>query len=475
MGILSVVTSVSIFLILLVAILRTPAYLVKPSVLFMLFYSLQVQIPAAINYHKHAADLNSPWTFFFITHGFSLAALVISLCFKKSLAKETFERLDRYRFTQDDRAILIALLFFVLIMYIIFAAYLEEVSFEKTGLYALLFYPDLVDSYRETSMKLLANEYIKYSFAILEKVIAPIAGSLFALYIGVLWFKKKRILSLLLLPLGILIIFPVLIYGARGPSAMVVLTMLFTIYLVFIRRLSFKFIGVSLIAVLIIPSSIMLLKTNSYEPNAIFYQMLNTTDRAIGRGYIDNYWHVKQVEQGSFYGIRGIEKLATVFGLDPIDAFNQVALKNKENGRSFGFSFLEIAPPKVKIYITKTEEQDIELGSAIYCDQVKDGCVDISLSASSNASFNIMNYAMFGIFGIFISIFFIFLMDYILYLYRYITDFMLIPAVAASIVPTLGLSFSLMTTTLLSKGFLLIPIICLVSSFFIQKVYAKPC
>lgn len=468
----SVGAAVIVFVALFVLVFRSPGQLTRPSVLFLTFWALQIQLSAAINASAYVGSLGSPWIFFAIVHGFPLSCLAIVLFTKRQHAEDVFIRIGVIVPKLPVQKIVLLLAFLLAIEYSIFFVYLYHVPFEKTGLYAALRAPEMLDSYRELSMKLLDNNFVRYLFSFLEKVIAPIAGVVLALLIGRLWFSGYRYYAVASALCIVVIIFPTLIYGARGPGAMVILALMFGFFLAFHRRLSVGFFAVSLALVLAVPTVLMVSKTQTFSAHIFTFQLINALDRAVGRGYLDNVWHIRNVEERGFYGVAGIEKLAPLFKEDPVDIFNEVAVKNKNNGTSLGLRFLEIDSPVVK----KADAGDglRSISSNPQCDnRVVLDCIDVSKSASSGASFVVMNYAMFGWYGMVFSLLFVYAMDFLLFVYKRMDELVLVPAVAAFLVPVLGLSFSMLTTSLVSKGLLLVPLTCLFLGYVLKNFFSK--
>jgi hypothetical protein len=462
------------------ASLRRPALLVKPSFIFLVLFTLQVQLSSAINLSNHLSEMANPWIYFLCIHGFGLVALIPALFFNNKIADLIFGELGNFVKLKNIKQVFYFMLGFLIVEYIVLLSYLHWIPFNRTGLYAILFDIEMLDSYRESSMKLLENDVLRYSYILMEKTIAPIAASLYTLFFTLLLMNKRNIIfALLSIVLLLLIIFPALVYGARGPAAMVLLVVFYTFFLIFVRRLNFVYIVASIFGVLVIPVAILVVKNHVYTIDAIFFQSLNALDRSIGRSYIDNVWHYQHVEKYGTHGILAIEKFANLMGAQPVDPSNVVAINNKDSGKSFGFSLFELSAPiatspkdegsSVGKKASSTSERSI--GQALKCDpNLRSGCIDVSLTGTSTASFVMMNYSIFGWLGLFISIAFVFAIDGLLYAFTWIRGFMLVPAAGAIIVPILGLSFSMMTTTLASRGLLIIPLLCFIASKLTRDV-----
>jgi hypothetical protein len=465
---LSIASAATVFIALGFIAFRMPALLVKPSTLFLVFFCLQVQVSAAINAGAIQSSLANPWTFFILVQVFPLACLGVAFLFQRREAESLYERTGGLASQLLLPRVIAAVALLLVLCYLIVAIYLALVPLTKTGLYAALFAPEMHDSYRELSLKLLQDKRLAYLFTILEKVLAPITGAVCALLIGLAWRTGRYKLALLAAGSAVLAVIPAMLSGARGPGAMVVLAALFAWFLAFPRRLTIVKLAMALFLILLPPVAVMVAKSQAVTVDVVLFQTANTLDRIIGRGYIDNVWHLKHVENKGLYGIAALEKIAPLVNLVPRDTFNEVAIENKGRGTSFGLTALETKAPQVAGSSGSTRT----IGEALRCNpQEKVDCVTVEASASAGASFVIMNYAIFGWPGLALSFVFVMAMDLLIWLYKRIDSLMLIPAIAASVVPLLGLSFGLFTTALASKGLLLIPLFCLVFGWAFGKVF----
>lgn len=415
-------------------VIRKPYLLVKLSTIFLIFFCFQVQISSALNADSIYQVLEYPWVYFLLVHGFSCFCLFIVLFFNRSLAKNIFDRIGNKVPTLPILSLGMVCVFMLIVDYIIVAIYLHYVPFNKTGFYAAIFKPELLDSYRQLSFRLIDNSALLYLFTFLTKILAPITSSVCVVFAVLAWKRRFYLLSIVGWVGLVFAIWPAMLYGARGPGAMVVVAAVFAWFLVFGRKFSVILFVSSTFLILAPPIFIQVAKSAEISPSMIISQTWNVLDRAVGRGYIDNVWHLKRVEASGFDGFRAIEKIAILLGYEPVDSFALVA---KENST------------------TKY--------------RVVEGGIDIAQSASAGASFVVMNYTMFGLSSLLLSISIIFGMDIVLLGYRYIDDTILFAAVSASAIPALSLSFCLFTTVMASKGWLLIPLVC----FVIGKV-GKP-
>lgn len=475
---------------------RIPALLIKPSTLFLAFYCLQVQISAAINAKQVIDSLESPWIFFLLVHGIALACLPIVFFSFRRTAESLYKKIGDLPSRLNTRPLAQVAILLIISCYSVVLAYLAYVPFTKTGLYALLFEPQLHDSYRQLSMRLISSDVLRYSFALLEKVLAPISAATCAILMGLAMRRKQRVIALLALAGIVLSALPAALYGARGPVAMVVLVVVFSWFLMFWRKVNLVSLAAALFFVLLVPVLMMVWKSESTDSRVLIFHTANILDRMVGRGYIDNVWHLRRVEQKGTYGILAIEKLASLLGKKPIDAFNEVAIANQDKAPVFGIKQLEApdpiigakrgAPPSPAasasaqagglspsgIAVAKPEQRSA--GSAAKCDRtLVSECVDIRESASAGASFAVMNYAIFGAIGIPLSVVFILCIDSLLFVYARTSSLMVVQSIASVAVPVLTMSFSLFTTVMVSKGLALIPAFCFALGVAMKKCEEK--
>lgn len=425
--------------------------LVRPSVMFLGLFWLQVQFASAVNAVAIFAQLPTPWPYLLIIHVFPLAILAWVLLTFRTVPGAVAEQIEAGVREARMEDIGTSILLLLVAIYSVVAIYLWYVPFERTGLYALLFRPGELDEYREASMKLLDSRVVVYSFAIMEKVLAPLAGG-FAAVMAVKAFRERRFSWALPAAAAVgLAGLPTLLYGARGPLSMVMLAAIVTGLLVLVRQLRVAYFAGALVLVLLPISLVMTLKSSTFDLRTAAYHAVNILDRAIGRNYIDNVWHVAYVEKHGFHGMGGIEKLAPIFGVEPVDILNVVGREYAGQGASTGLAFLEFkSAPEARVPGAQPSvEEELPPPPA----------VDISQTVSSGAAFQTLNYAMFGLWSLPFSLTFVFAMDLLLFAALKMPKTAVAPVFGALSVPILGLCFSLMTTALASKGLLLIPIV----------------
>jgi hypothetical protein len=467
---ISMATTVAAFAALAYIVLRHREFLVRPSVIFLGTFCLQVELASAINAKFVFEYLSRPWIYFLLVHAFPLAVLAILPWTFRQATADAHVRLQEGAKTATLGSLLTngaALLF---VIYSILFVYLIYVPFSQTGFYDLLQEPRYRTDRRELSMKLLDMPLLQYAFAFLEKVLAPVAAAFFALGLARAWHLRNIQLLFVALAGICLASAPTIIYGARGPPAMVLLAAAFTLILIRRTPLTVRATMIALVFVLMPAFIVMVAQARDYSIRGVAFQGMNALDRAIGRGFIDNVWHLSFVEECGFHGIGAFPKIAGFVGVPPIDIMNIVGRINFAEFTGFG-----ILVPGVnddmhagKLGLKKKSGKS----QCIVADEIKAepkrratdlrrevAPIDVSRTVSASASFLILNYASFGILSWFFSLAFVISMDFILLLYRRMPAVAVAVAVGASSVPILTLSSTFFTTVLASHGLLLVPIV----------------
>ena len=477
---------------LLWVLVRRNECIIRPSYIFLAFFWLQVQFASAVNAPYIETQLANPWVYFLLIQLFPVALLLLIFVTFREKALEVSAHIRGW----SDRATLPSLVgraaVLLCVVGLVFAGYLTFVPFQRTGLYALLFEPQLADQYRELSMKLANLGWFHYPFTLMEKALAPLAGAYVALIIALLWSRSRRML-LPVAALGlVLATLPTTIYGARGPAVMVFVAAIFAFVVARGRRPT-PWLLIGAVVIALVPAVvIMALKSESFAPRVLLYQAGNILDRAVGRTFCDNVSHVAYVQENGFHGIGAIEKLAPIFGVDAVDPLNKVGRKLYTECRSYGLAFLqfgedplqsaeaerlaaelgklqalspasltsELAARRAQLekQLIAFEHRKAEIAAQLER-MTRDLAVDLRETTSAGASFVVLNYSMFGLWFIVPSLLFAIGLDLLLYAYARMPAEGAIIAIGASVVPILTLCFSLWTTVLASKGLLMVPLL----------------
>ena len=323
--IMSWLLCLSTSIIFMLSIYRWRYLLVKPSMMFALFFHVQVQYPSAIYWPKIELFLTSPFPFFVLAQIFPPLLILGSICLGQKSALIVYQRIVSFPISayKVTARFLLPLAFISLI---ILSWYLYVVPWKDTGLYAVIFQPSDAAIAREQSLKLLSDQSLKYTISLFNSTLAPILACLIGLRALYAWQTKAFLKALFFLSLILPILLTVSLSGARAPSAMILLAVIFTILIT--KGLPINPIKIAFLAaiVLIIPGLISLLRNAAdFNLSSIIEYYTDIFDRAIGQGMIvDAQWHLEYVNRFGFWGIAGIEKLAGLFDVNPINILNVV-------------------------------------------------------------------------------------------------------------------------------------------------------
>ncbi|MBT7895563.1 MAG: hypothetical protein HN564_01050 [Flavobacteriales bacterium] len=209
--------------------------------------------------------------------------------------------------------------------------YLLFVPLNRTGLYSILIDSYDYDYIRESSFAFGLPIYMRYLFYFVTSCIGPIimANIASTIYNGKsssLWgFFTENIKSLLVLFITLII---VTLYGARGPSTLLVITFFYSLMLLSNKRKIFlnKILLYGSIA-LILPSLLSLFRNDlTFNIDNLYYSYINIFDRAFGRGILPNMWFFDYHAANGNLGISGIPKLAYIFGIEAHNIQNEISL-----------------------------------------------------------------------------------------------------------------------------------------------------
>jgi len=386
--------------------------LVRPSIIFLIFFNLQIQLPSAFQARWIESFLIDPWHYFILAQVFPLLAfVVIAFQFRESaliIYRRTHISRNRMMWGKE----IIVALSIVTAMVVFW--YVSVVLWQQTGLYALLFDPENSLRAREESMKLLGNSALQYGFTLVSTVIVPVLAILLAFKL-LRAIRSFKLMSVLACATGILALLVVVsLYGARGPAA----TVLMSIFYAFLLRAKFPMnpfrLAIILVVALTIPAFISLFGTGgAVSVVSVVDSYTNVLDRTFGRNILSHVWTVDFVQDYGFFGVGGIPKVAVLFGERPIYVFNVV-------GVAYGDSPTE----------------------------------------SANSAFVFAYYACFGLLAFLPCLLLTCLLDFVLILCRKVHTDLLIPCIAATVLAATKLTFTFYTTVLLSGGFVLIPVSC---------------
>jgi len=405
-------------------ILRSRYLFVKPSMIFALFFHVQIQWPSIVYWYRIADNLTNPAPFFILAQLFPFLLVSGSLLIGRNTAKDVYARVLRLP-ESSPGAVLFPLLPLSLVSLVIVGWYLWTVPWDQSGLHAVLFHPEKAKMAREQSLKLLTNKYLKYAVSIFNSSIAPVLACLLGFKALDFW-RRRRYVHMGVVLLGVApILVAVSLSGARGPGVMVILTTLLSIFLLRGLPLQPVRIIMILLAVLIIPGALELLRMGgNFSTSEIVDRYAVIVERVLGYGMtVDAQWHVEYVTRYGFWGIAGVEKLAPLFGVQPLDILNIV-------GRYY---------------------------------------TDPSATISANASVIFLYYACFGMLALPLCLLLSWLLDTVLLLYRKMHTIMLPVAIAACGIAAANLAHTAYTTIFITHGFMIVLALC----FFLDVLIAR--
>lgn len=400
-------------LLLAVAIWRDRALLLKPSVFVVLFFHLMVQWAAVADAEQLYARLPDPWSFALLAQGFPLIGLVLSLSGGRKSLHLIWRRLVRPQPTPAHyrrRAVLIL----ATCMAAVLAYFFTVVPLTRTGIYAILFDPERSSIAREESYKLVRDPLLRYSFSFMTAAVAPLLAVLLAERLSES-LKPPRPRQALLAALGLVgILVAVSPTGARGYPAAVIFAVLLSLYLRRGAPLNVVQILLAGAAVLALPTLLTVLREGRQLDARVIWTAF--ADGIVGRTFHTpmetGFWHVHYAQTAGPVGLPGVPKLAVVWGLPPVNVANLI-------GRRYAINPLD--------------------------------------SVSANTAYVFSYYCYFGVLSFPFSLLALWLLDGILWVYRRLSDAVLLPCVASVSVASLAFVSSDYTTVLLTHGLALIP------------------
>jgi len=384
------------------------------------FLFLFVQCGSAWIGREVFEKLSQPWHYFVATQFVPFFALLYASFVGRGWGAMLPSKISEAQ-EQGAPNLMYWAVFFCAFEYWALYLYLREVPLEHTAIWAIVGGESNADQVRESTFKGLSSWGLLYIFTLAEKVAAPIVVALggAAFLTGLRASRMTYMGGAFLLVL--IAVLPLAVYGARGPITQTLMVGAFLISYVFVMRGGKRVLLFACLSPLIVlvPAILMtMLKNNELGFQGAYFHGINIFERLVVRGNYDNVWHLQYVEKYGIHGVAAIPKLAILLGVQPIDILNLV-------GREF-------VPTYTKAYMP---------------------------SVSASGSYSIINYAIFGWWGHVLSILIIPALDLLLFLYRKMEGCLILPLMSAMLVPISSLSFSMVTTVLLSKGLLLIPLL----------------
>lgn len=415
---------------LIVIFLRYRFLFIKPSFMFLTFFHIQIQWAATIQSAYIENFLMYPYSFFILAQIFPLLGLVVSFFVLHKKTKQVYSRiygLDIFSFRLKEKNLLI--LFLMILIIVIF--YFLKVPLSHTGLYAIFLDPLNSAFARESSLKLLDSWILRYSFSFLKSVLAPLLSILITIY----FFQNLKKINILKSLISIFVFFFILIAvsipGARMPFAMLILAVFLAFY--FKKGMPVRPVYIIFVFVLILIFPILMTifrEGKEFNLSLIgVYLKGGIFKRVFVVPMQTGLWHVHYAQEMGFLGVTGIQKLAMLFGVEPMNISNIIYWK----------------------YTTYS----------VY-------------SGLSNTCFAFLYYSCFGLVSIIFSFLGLWALDFSILVFAKIKDRAILLAVIASIASSAFYFVSTSyTIALITNGFVILLIVSLILDKFSKNTIVK--
>ncbi len=333
-------------LVLFWTLVRARQLFLKPSIIFVSFFHLQLQWSSTLQAKYIESFLMRPWDYFYLAQVFPLSLLLLSLLVGRRTAKRVYSGLRPMPIAsrqdcQEQQWLLAPLLIFIAL---VFGWYLAVVPPRATGLYALVFSLPNAELIREKSFKLLNNPFLTYSFALMANTLAPLAAVLLAFKANEHLFHFHPLNLAFYIAWLCFVLIAVSIYGMKVPAVMVLLS----IALAFLLRagLSVRLGLIALVGllILIVPTGMSIFVTHGrFTTEGFVHHYIYILDRVFRQIMFPGLWHVDFAQRQGYFGIAGIPKIAKLIGVEPVNSFHVIAehyMKNEIESASAGTSFV---------------------------------------------------------------------------------------------------------------------------------------
>jgi len=325
MFLFSFIASALTSLLLFRAVWRDRSLLVRPSIVFLIFFNVRDQWGAAFLSGEIDRSLPAPSEFFLAMYGVPFAALLLVFALPHKQQGVIYRRLVG---VPDSSTYCWAAIWYLLIATgIIMTWYFVNVPFRETGMWVMLTDPLSSAQARETSFKLLPNPLLKYSYAIVMNSVAPMLGAYagLALIHGVRGRRIPRVAT----SLGVIFIALLCasVSGARGPLAMVMMVIVFGWWLRKRAPLNPVYLGCALVSVLFLPILITIVREGRQVTiESASLSVKQVYSRISGDTAQVAIWYAEHAQTTGYTGIAGIKKLAPLYDLEPVDLGNLIGL-----------------------------------------------------------------------------------------------------------------------------------------------------
>jgi hypothetical protein len=315
-------------LLLTVVVIRYRYLFLKPSMIVIACFHIQVQWAATIEAGFIEQYLPAPYPFLLLSQVFPLLGLIASFFILHRRTVRVYSRITGTRLPDlEVKARSLVLLLGAVVLILLF--YLTVVPLSRTGIYAILLDPLRATLARESSLKLLESDLLKYLFSILKAALAPMLCVLAAVHF-VRSVKRKKVAASLAAAYIILFTMAVVsLPGARMPAAMLVVTVLFAVFAAYKMPLRPTYVLLSFILTLSLPVLFTIFREGQAFDFVIFFEYMKggVLRRVFYVPMETGLWHVHYGQVWGFVGAAGIPKLAGVLAIEPLNLANLIYLK----------------------------------------------------------------------------------------------------------------------------------------------------
>lgn len=412
--------------ILMVIFFKKRYWFFRPSIQIVLWFNLMTQWGGAF-LAKHIYNfLPSPWHFLLVTFLIPLFILLYIFIVRDLWVKSIWDKINEpLPFHKKGLTRLLWVFLFIVLAMTMYFFY--KIPFKSTGLYYLFADPSFANIAREASLKLVSDPLLRYGYNIVRNAIAPIL----AVILVMLYFEKRKKSSRVSLHsflsiIGLFyILFVVSLPGARSGPAGVILCIVVAVYIFKGMPVRPRYLVIGILAVLFGPILITLLREGQ---NITISTFLEYSSYLFERVFISpmkvGLWHMHYAQINGFVGIDGVRPLSLLLGGEYINLPNIVGL-------AYGTNPLA--------------------------------------TVNADTGFFFDYYACFGLYTVVVSTILTLLLDFTLLVLRR-CNILLIPLLSLMFFKTINFIESAYTTTFFTHGFILIPLLAIITNISIRKV-----
>lgn len=319
--------------VLALALMHRRWLLLKPSVVFIGYYQVSVMWPGLSWFGYLTETVPAVREYIWALHGTGLAATLLSVGSWRGTTRRLARRLQHRAPPAEASYRQVSLVVLGGFVVLVTLWYVGTLGWGNTGLSAILSGSEDNAQTREGAMKLLGSRVLQYAWALMAYAAAYLLGYWLAFSAVDLLRTKRPLPALLCLLAFFLLLIVVVLPGARGPAAMLVLATLAAFYARSGFRIGLIRVSIIIAATLAMPALLTLWRNGETPtPSNFATYYLDILDRVSGRSVQDNIWMVSYAQQEGFFGAEGIPLFARLAGAEPLNVFNLVGLYFRPNG-----------------------------------------------------------------------------------------------------------------------------------------------